>query len=172
MYNPIYLFLVGYFLSSCSTTTPIGEINPIQSIPIHFTTPDNDEGRAILVKEAKKLLGKKYKYGGTTPNGFDCSGFTSYIYQKIDIALPRSSSAQSQKGKKITAGASKAGDLLFFKLKKKGKIAHVAMVLSNDEKGLEIIHSTTSKGVIREKMDDSTYWAEKLLYGRNYIDAL
>jgi len=172
MYKPIFIVVVSYLLSSCSAITTVEETSPIHRLPIHFTSLNDDNSRATLVKEAKKLLGSKYKYGGTSPKGFDCSGFISYVYQKIDLSLPRSSSAQSQKGKKITAGAAKAGDLLFFKFSKKGKIAHVAMVLSNDDKGLEVIHSTTSKGVIREKIDNSTYWAEKLLYGRNYIDAL
>ena len=172
MQRLIHLSLLFYLLSACSFVTTVEESQPIKSIPIHFVNPNGTDQRATLIKEAQKLKGKKYKYGGTTPKGFDCSGFTSYVYQQIDITLPRSSSAQSQNGKKITAGAAQPGDLLFFKLSQKGKISHVAMVVSNDKDGLEVIHSTTSRGVIQEKIDNSTYWAEKLLYGRNYIDAL
>ena len=167
----LILLITIYCLGAGSAITTVEETNPVNSIAIHFTNPSKKDQRVTLVKEAQQLKGKKYKYGGTNPKGFDCSGFTTYLYQQIDITLPRSSSAQSQKGKKITAGAAKPGDLLFFKLSKKGKISHVAMVVSNDKNGLEVIHSTTSRGVIQEKIDDSTYWAEKLLYGRNYIDA-
>jgi len=125
--------------------------------------------RTILVQEAQKYIGSKYKYGGTSPKGFDCSGFVSYVYKKVDINLPRSSSVQAQKGTKITQGAAKAGDLLFFKIDKKGKTSHVAMVVSNDENGMEIIHSTTSRGVMQENIGNSKYWQEKLLYGRRYL---
>ena len=125
--------------------------------------------RTTLVQEAQKYIGSKYKYGGTSPKGFDCSGFVSYVYKKVDINLPRSSSVQAQKGTKITQGAAKAGDLLFFKIDKKGKTSHVAMVVSNDENGMEIIHSTTSRGVMQENIGNSKYWQEKLLYGRRYL---
>ncbi len=166
----IHLSLIVFFFNACAAITTVEESKSIKGIPIQFKNASSQGQRATAVKEAQKLKGKKYKYGGTSPKGFDCSGFTSYVYQQIDITLPRSSSAQSQKGKKITAGAAKPGDLLFFKLSKKGKISHVAMVVSNDKDGLVVIHSTTSRGVIQEKIDDSAYWAEKLLYGRNYID--
>jgi len=141
-----------------------------RAIPITFTNTSSEEQRSTLLSEAKKLIGSKYKYGGTNPKGFDCSGFTSYVYQKINVGLPRSSSTQSQKGDKITVGAAQPGDLLFFKLQQKGKISHVAIVVANNNGKLEVIHSTTSRGVIQERIDNSAYWAGKLLHGRNYID--
>jgi len=129
----------------------------------------NAATRSILVQEAQKCIGSKYKYGGTSPKGFDCSGFVSYVYKKVDIAIPRSSAVQAQKGTKITQGAAQAGDLLFFRLAKKGKTSHVAMVVSNDAQGMEIIHSTTSRGVIQENIGNSKYWQENLMYGRRYL---
>lgn len=164
----LFLLATSYLLTSCSTMTSVEESS--SSKAIHFSNSSSKEQRAFIVNEAQKLVGSKYKYGGTSPRGFDCSGFTSYIYKMANIPIPRSSSAQSQQGDKITAGAAQPGDLLFFKLNRKGKISHVAMVISNNRGKLEVIHSTTSRGVIQERIDNSDYWAGKLLYGRNYID--
>ena len=59
---------------------------------------------------------------------------------------------------------------LFFRFKKKDNISHVAMVISNDKEGMNIIHSTSSKGVMIEDISASKYWQEKLLFGRRYIE--
>ena len=153
---------IGMFQNPASSATD-------RIATFYSSNEKNTSTRTILVQEAQKYIGSNYKYGGTTPKGFDCSGFVAYVYNKVDITLPRSSSAQSQKGIKITQGAAKAGDLLFFKLSNKGKTSHVAMVVSNNEQGMEIIHSTTSKGVMQENIGHSKYWQEKLLYGRRYL---
>jgi len=171
MQRLIPLFIVLGLLYACAgifqgTETP----TTTERLSIFNSSKNNHTStRTILVQEAQKQIGRKYKYGGITPKGFDCSGFVSYVYNKVDISLPRSSAVQAQKGTKITQGAAKAGDLLFFKLNKKGKTSHVAMVVSNDENGMEIIHSTTSKGVMQENIGNSKYWQEKLMYGRRYL---
>ena len=122
-----------------------------------------------LVSYAKKHLGAKYKYGGTTPKGFDCSGFTSFIYEKINIQLPRSSSSQASKGKKVKIQEVKPGDLVFFEGTGQGKITHVAMTVSNTSKGLVVIHSTTSSGVREDNISRSAYWQPKLLFAKRLI---
>ena len=169
MQRLITILLIFGLLYACAGMFRGIESPTTERIATSQSSPRADATRTILVKEAQKHIGSKYKYGGTTPKGFDCSGFVSYVYDKVDINLPRSSAAQAQKGTKITQGAAKAGDLLFFRLGKKGKTSHVAMVVSNDERGMEIIHSTTSRGVMQENIGNSTYWQEKLLYGRRYL---
>lgn len=166
MQRLISLFIVLGLLYACMSMFQETESDAVTKLPY---SSNDTATRTTLVQEAQKHIGSKYKYGGTTPKGFDCSGFVSYVYNKVDITLPRSSAAQAQKGTKITQGAAKAGDLLFFKLDKKGKTSHVAMVVSNDEQGMEIIHSTTSKGVMQENIGNSKYWQEKLLYGKRYL---
>ena len=156
-------FLIALLVYACSSMMMIEESNST------FPSTDNST-RNRLIKEAKKLTGSNYKYGGTSPKGFDCSGFTSYVYNKIGVTIPRSSSAQAQKGTKITQGAAQPGDLLFFRFKKNDNISHVAMVVSNDNNGMQIIHSTSSKGVMIEEISESKYWQEKLLFGRRYIE--
>lgn len=156
-------FLIAALVYACSSMMTVEESNT-------FALSDDNTTRNTLIKEAKKLTGSNYKYGGTSPKGFDCSGFTSYVYNKAGMSIPRSSSAQAQKGTKITQGAAQPGDLLFFRFKKKDNISHVAMVVSNDKDGMQIIHSTSSKGVIIEEISVSKYWQEKLLFGRRYVN--
>ena len=121
---------------------------------------DSPQLRRQLVAEAKLLIGSPYKYAGTTPKGFDCSGFTRYVYNKaVNMKLSRSSSQQSQAGKKVKLSKAIPGDLIFFK--KNGKIFHVAMIIENRNDKLMVIHSTSSKGVILEDLNKSHYWKSK-----------
>ncbi|HET6988229.1 MAG TPA: NlpC/P60 family protein [Kribbella sp.] len=71
--------------------------------------------RARVLREAARLKGTPYRYGGTTPRGFDCSGYTGYVYKKAGKKLPRTSRAQYSATKHITRRAAKPGDLVFFK---------------------------------------------------------
>jgi cell wall-associated NlpC family hydrolase len=71
--------------------------------------------RAKVLREAAKLKGTPYRYGGTTPRGFDCSGYTGYVYKKAGKKLPRTSRAQYSATKHISRKAAKPGDLVFFR---------------------------------------------------------
>ena len=154
------IFLIGGLIYACSSMLlPTTATN---------TTTELSQVRQTLIEHAEQQIGSKYKYGGTTPKGFDCSGFTSFVYNKIGISLPRSSAGQSTKGTKITLGAALPGDLLFFK--GTGKVSHVSMVVANNGDQIEVIHSTTSRGVIREDIGKSDYWQKKLLFGRRMME--
>lgn len=125
--------------------------------------------RGNLTKESRKHIGTKYKYAGKVPStGFDCSGFTSYVYKQYDKQLSSSSSAQSKQGKKIPLKNVKPGDLVFFS--RNGKtIMHVALVISNTSEGVNVIHSTSSKGVIIQNISKSNYWKPKILFARDVL---
>lgn len=69
---------------------------------------------ATIVAYAKKLTGIPYKRGGTTTAGFDCSGFTKYVYSHFSITLPRTASSQTSKGIKVSKANLRTGDLVFF----------------------------------------------------------
>ncbi len=80
----------------------------------------NDKKRAVLVKYARKHLGKPYKFGSSlseAPKTFDCSSFVQYLYQRIGVQLPRTALDQASQGKTIDPNQDqlKIGDLLFFK---------------------------------------------------------
>ncbi len=124
--------------------------------------------REDVVNFAKKQVGTKYKYAGSDPkSGFDCSGFTCYVMTHYDVLLSRTSSAQSGEGKNIPVSKARTGDLVFFG--SGGKVSHVALVVSNDSKGLIVVHSTSSKGVIVQNISESSYWKPKILWARDII---
>ncbi len=74
--------------------------------------PSSANGSKIIAI-ASRYVGVPYVYGGTTPSGFDCSGFTSYVYAQIGISLPRTSSAQHYAGTIISRAEAKPGDLIW-----------------------------------------------------------
>jgi cell wall-associated NlpC family hydrolase len=77
------------------------------------------------------LLNTPYVFGGTTPSGFDCSGFTSYVFDKLGVTLPRTSEEQFQEGKPVSIEEAQPGDLLFYDALGKGHVSHVAIYLGN-----------------------------------------
>ena len=116
--------------------------------------------RIDITKYAQKFVGSGYAYGGKNPSGFDCSGFTQFVFKRFDRSLPPNSSAQSSLGRKVDLRNVKPGDLIFFGPGK--SINHVALVVYNDRKKLMIVHSTSSQGVILEDLKSSTYWMNRL----------
>jgi len=93
---------------------------------------------------ALKFLGRPYKWGGTTPAAFDCSGFTRYIYNKLGIKLPRTAREQYKTGQVVKSGNWKPGDLIFFDMMK-GYVSHVGMYLGN----MSFIHACSPKTGVR-----------------------
>ena len=104
--------------------------------------------RKALFEYAKKFLGNRYVYGGTSlTNGTDCSGFTMRIYEKFGHKLPRTSRDQANVGTKINESQLKPGDLVFYA--RGGRVYHVAMYAGNGK----ILHAANSrKGIIISNM--------------------
>lgn len=102
-----------------------------------------------IVKTASRYLGTRYRFGGTKPGAFDCSGFVRYVYARHGIALPRTATDQSVVGHSIVVGLDSVavGDLLFFATKR-GRWTHVAIYAGNGR----IIHA--SAGSRRVRYDD------------------
>ncbi|MFK8037033.1 MAG: C40 family peptidase [Crocinitomicaceae bacterium] len=129
----------------------------------------NSEDRRILASEAKmredivnyakEYIGTPYVWAGTTPKGFDCSGYIGYVYNNHGISTPRSASAQKQFAERINEKEAQKGDLVFFKTG--NKITHVGIVISNPGESLTMIHSSSSKGIITTDVHKSSYWNSK-----------
>lgn len=96
----------------------------------HFTVagaPASSKARAArtrLLTIMRRYEGIMYRYGGTTPAGFDCSGFTSYVYRQVGYKLPRTSSAQRRAGRTVSRAAGRPGDLVWMP-------GHVGIYLGN-----------------------------------------
>jgi cell wall-associated NlpC family hydrolase len=79
-----------------------------------------------VVRYAKRFLGVPYVYGGSSPHGFDCSGFVRYVYAHFGVTLPHSSYAQFGDGRRVRRGALRPGDLVFF-----DSVGHVGIYVGN-----------------------------------------
>jgi D-gamma-glutamyl-meso-diaminopimelic acid endopeptidase CwlS/peptidoglycan endopeptidase LytE len=119
--------------------------------------------REGIVLISKQYLGVPYKSGGTTPAGFDCSGFTMFVYQKAGYKLPRSTKAQYDYLKPIKVP--KKGDLVFFDIDGNG-ISHVGIYLGE----FKFIHApSTGKRV--EIVDlRNQYWKKRYRGSRTYFE--
>lgn len=121
------------------------------------TTTSTGPFHARVLKEAAKLRGTPYRYGGTTPRGFDCSGYTGYVYKRAGKALPRTSRAQYSATKHLSRAAAKPGDLVFFK-SGGGSVYHVGIYAG----GNMLWHSSKpGRPVAKAKI-----WSSRVAFGR------
>lgn len=119
-----------------------------------------------ILKDAEKYLGAPYKFGGTTSSGFDCSGFTSKVFEENDLKLPRRSSDQAQAGEQVDIRQVKPGDLLFFATAGGARVSHVGIVHDIGHDGeVKFIHASTSKGVIISSLNEK-YWNKAYLHAQ------
>jgi cell wall-associated NlpC family hydrolase len=129
--------------------------------PDSIVSTDIAPGAYALVGTALNLRGTPYRNGGSDLTGFDCSGFTQYVFAQHGIGLPRSVEEQVQIGKKVKPEELASGDLVFFSTVSRGA-SHVGIVVGGDE----FIHAPTSNGVVRVEHLSSTYWSQRFLEAR------
>ncbi|VXA93033.1 Murein DD-endopeptidase MepS/murein LD-carboxypeptidase [Flavobacterium sp. 9R] len=110
-----------------------------------------------LIAKASDNLGIRYRSGGTTRAGFDCSGLMCSTFSALDIKLPRSSNEMSNIGIRVTPTEAKKGDLIFFKTRGSGRINHVGMVVEVVGDEIKFIHSSTNSGVIISSTKEGYY---------------
>jgi len=99
-----------------------------------------------------RTIGVSYKTGGTTTNGFDCSGFTRYVFLKLGITLPRQSASQYQIGTAVARNEMRPGDLVFFNTSGRG-VSHVGVFVGNGK----FAHASSSRGVMISPLSQSYY---------------
>jgi cell wall-associated NlpC family hydrolase len=118
-----------------------------------------------ILQAAFSQLGTDYRRGGTSPRqGFDCSGFTTWVFNRYGIDLPRSSRQQYQVGQKISKKQLRKGDLVFFKIRK-SRISHVGIYLENGK----FIHSARPGRDVEISSLNEAYWSKRYAGGRRVI---
>ena len=111
-----------------------------------------------IINTALTFSGTRYKYGGTTKKGMDCSGLLYVSFGKHDVSLPRVSYHMAEEGKKVKIKNVEKGDLLFFKTRKRARrINHVGMVVAIEGDEVKFIHASSSRGVIVSSLREG-YW--------------
>jgi cell wall-associated NlpC family hydrolase len=111
----------------------------------------------FLIGKASNNLGTRYRSGGTTSKGFDCSGLMFTTFQELNITLPRSSHEMAKYGFEVPKSKAQKGDLIFFTTNKRGTISHVGMITEVTENEIKFIHSSTSSGVIISSSNEDYY---------------
>lgn len=141
-------------------------IHPISSV----AADETPEYISDMLSFASQYKGLRYRRGGKTPKGFDCSGFTSYVFSQFGMKLKASSAAQYTQGEKVDNADLQPGDLVFFSGRavsktRVGHVGHVGLVTDvNPDGTFRFIHSSNSQGIV---VSDST----EPYYSRRYIGA-
>lgn len=119
-----------------------------------------------IVSKAKQYLGVPYKYGGTTPSGFDCSGFVYYVFRSLGINISRTQATMYAQGKAIKKSELQPGDLVFFQNTYKAGISHVGIYVG----GGKFIHSPSSGKVVSYADLNSDYYISHYYGAVRYTD--
>ncbi len=133
-------------------------------LPTVLAAPRPADTYAIAAT-ALELRGVPYVDGGASPTGFDCSGFTSYVFRRHGVELPRLAAAQYEVGDPVAPDAIRPGDLLFFTTVAPGA-SHVALAIGADE----FVHAPSERGSVRVERLSSGYWSKRYLGARRILD--
>ena len=122
-----------------------------------FRVSNHSELVNQLIDNATENIGTRYRSGGTTKAGFDCSGLMICTFSNFDIKLPRSSIEQSRVGTKVGTEEAQKGDLIFFKTNGRRHINHVGMVVEVVDGEIKFVHSSTHGGVMISSTKEPYY---------------
>ncbi|MDD4346580.1 MAG: NlpC/P60 family protein [Desulfitobacteriaceae bacterium] len=123
---------------------------------------DNLTGSRVVAKAAQ-YLGTPYRYGGSSPNGFDCSGFTQYIFRQLQVSINRTAASQYNNGFSVSKANLIPGDLVFFNTS--GGISHVGIYAGNGQ----FIHSSSARGKVIYSALSTGYYAQTFVGARRII---
>ena len=161
----LLLVFLTLFLTSCGSSRriPNSTVNKPEKILISNKTVEK------VVDHAKRFEGTRYKFGGTTNKGMDCSGLVYTAFKEEDIIMPRISRDMAKRGVRISLRDVEEGDLVFFQTNKNRRVInHVGLVVENKRGEIFFIHSTTSRGVITSSLEEG-YWKNSFIEARRVI---
>lgn len=145
--------------SPTSNLDPITLESPAQPAEADASFVGQLPGVKNLLSYARKHLSSRYRSGGTTPKGFDCSGFVRYCFTKFGVSLPHSSAAQASLGAKVDREFAQPGDLIFFNGHAAGgsRVGHVGIITDVVNKQIKFIHSACGGGVKFDQLSADYY---------------
>jgi len=164
----LVLFLIISF-SSCKSSKKLAVAKSITNKVDNKTTSISSKKANDIIDYAENFNGVKYKYGGDSKKGMDCSGLINVSFKSEDILLPRTTRDLAVTGEWIDLKEVQKGDLLFFATKKNSrKTNHVAIVTSARTGYVEFIHATTSAGVITSNLAER-FWYHAFVQARRIL---
>ena len=140
------------FFRGGKTTGTAVSVSKLKSSSNYIGSAQNNLA-ANLIATAKKYIGVKYVWGGTSPTGFDCSGFVQYVFKQHGITLNRTVVTQYQHGTAVSRSNLQPGDLVFFQNTYTTGLSHIGIYIGNGE----FIHASSSQGVTISQLSNS-YW--------------
>ncbi|RFN59691.1 C40 family peptidase [Marixanthomonas ophiurae] len=165
----ILLSFLAIAMVSCGSSRNVTKQKNIIGATTHTNKTVTPKKVNKIISYAKTFEGTRYKFGGTTKRGMDCSGLVYTSFKKEQIALPRVSRDMAKQGKRISLRNAEEGDLLFFQTNKSRRVInHVGLVVESRRGIVKFIHSTTSRGVIVSSLDEN-YWNNAFVEVRRII---
>lgn len=136
--------------------------------PVMTSAPASDVAALVssVVDTALSLRGVPYRNGGSDPTGFDCSGFTQWVFSRHTLVLPREVKDQFAVGEKVKRQDLRPGDLLFFATTSR-QVSHVAIALDGDA----FVHAPSTNGVVRVEHLSTEYWKKRFLGVRRVVSS-
>lgn len=147
---------VALFLLVLSGCAGLGGLGP--SVPV-------GADREAVVRTAYRLLGTPYRFGGATPDGFDCSGYVAYVYSEaVGLSLPHYTGAQIQEGRPLAPAELLPADLVFFRIGGRTPL-HVGIYLGQNQ----FIHAPSRDGEVSVERLDHPYWKQRYKTARRLL---
>ena len=160
--NLLLTLITGLML--CCTSKPVSHRNysEIQQTPKNNTVTVTGRNAGYLAASlAREQVGVPYRYGGSSPSGFDCSGLVQYVYGKLGVSLPRKSRDIAGVGHQVSVHALLPGDLVFFRINGR-RVSHVGIYIGNSE----FVHATKSGHPVRTDNMTNPWWRKRFVVGR------
>ncbi len=150
----LFIVIVPLALAACASTPSSDQAG--YSVE-RSRAADAKTTAAHAADSAQKMLGKPYRYGGSGPVAFDCSGLVMFSFRQAGVALPHNTEQQRVAARKIKFGELRPGDLVFFDQEGK-KHSHVGIYLG----GGKFVHAPSSGKRVRNDRLDNPYWKKHL----------
>ena len=134
---------------------------------IEYDSENISEDRKKVINTARRYIGTPYVWGGENPSGFDCSGFTQYVYKEsLGYQIPRVSHEQynTRSGMRVDRGSLEPGDLIFF-ITRGSRVSHVGIYIGDNK----FIHAPSTGNLVRTEKLNNYYYSSRFIGGKKFI---